>query len=864
MALEPKLLDPVQSLIDYTLEVKPYHTKIMEVLVEYVHTDYISVTMSDAIEFCFNLGYPSLNTIFEYLIVGVNNNLINVSGDVKHNINIGQRIQIAFSTTNDGFYYVTDITYDDITNLTTIQIRGSLSTNIISGSVVNSVIDHCGFAGGMLSTNVHELPSIECLGGYGNFYDSFLELVINVDLGNNELVIAGDHLIKFKGTHNVTLIDNSSSSQHIIDTIPDVNTFTILGDSTAEIIAGELAVIVSDDFLPIYLKERHSFTIDTVSYNGTFTTVTLLQPLPTVSIIGHVEFTEVVGVFQIVTIPGTDIFGDPILINQTRFDGVNTYVPVVNDIDSFPLFDITHTFRMLIQYIGYDDPFYCTTSDLDSEQLFVNMKEQFSLDISMTYSDNIHTYNWENTAQTGWDTVDFGTIDSLTEPLLPEQATAPFAPALLDLWYDTVTNRMMQWRNYAWVPLTVMYWYQEDPSDNQIVTYYKRIKNSFVDTGWLVFDPALNDLVSAPYDESGYSAEPYNIFHDNVNTDVDLVRNSITLYGGDYRSQLVDNRTITGYNSSGITQSTIIHDWYNLVGLDSSNRLKVIGDKTVFFVAGVTFGIESARLKHTDYNVVSSTFDGTYTLITVSESLVDINNNVLTDTDVVTGTIPALFYAQPNAFVEYDMTTVTIFAAAQPLVSDIDVVDYFYRGPYTLNITTYNTEGITATYGDELFMAEGIIPPTDTTATTFAEELLFSWGDVNEWFQYVILEIPTLDTLIVAGNALSDIQINLEIQIVGLVDNAGYYTVATVAFDGLNTVITLTTNVPTNTLGGYVESATILPMRLLFADNLTVSVNETPYAALVDAGDLIDSLDYKYFDIGGFDETLETIHLNDK
>ena len=40
-----KTLDPVQGLIDYVLEIKPYHTKIMEVLVEYVHSDNVDVTI---------------------------------------------------------------------------------------------------------------------------------------------------------------------------------------------------------------------------------------------------------------------------------------------------------------------------------------------------------------------------------------------------------------------------------------------------------------------------------------------------------------------------------------------------------------------------------------------------------------------------------------------------------------------------------------------------------------------------------------------------------------------------------------------------------------------------------------------------
>lgn len=49
-------IDPVSGLVDYVLEVKPYHTKILEVLVEYIHTDCIDITIEEA--FYLSLGQP--------------------------------------------------------------------------------------------------------------------------------------------------------------------------------------------------------------------------------------------------------------------------------------------------------------------------------------------------------------------------------------------------------------------------------------------------------------------------------------------------------------------------------------------------------------------------------------------------------------------------------------------------------------------------------------------------------------------------------------------------------------------------------------------------------------------------------------
>lgn len=42
-----KVLDPVQGLVDYINDIKPYHTKVIEVLVEYVYGEAVDVTIED-------------------------------------------------------------------------------------------------------------------------------------------------------------------------------------------------------------------------------------------------------------------------------------------------------------------------------------------------------------------------------------------------------------------------------------------------------------------------------------------------------------------------------------------------------------------------------------------------------------------------------------------------------------------------------------------------------------------------------------------------------------------------------------------------------------------------------------------------
>ena len=57
MATTLKILDPVQGLIDYTNDIKPYHSKVIEALIEYVGTESIEVTVLEEFEFEIGLLY---------------------------------------------------------------------------------------------------------------------------------------------------------------------------------------------------------------------------------------------------------------------------------------------------------------------------------------------------------------------------------------------------------------------------------------------------------------------------------------------------------------------------------------------------------------------------------------------------------------------------------------------------------------------------------------------------------------------------------------------------------------------------------------------------------------------------------------
>jgi hypothetical protein len=58
-----KTLDPVQGLIDYVQDIKPYHTKVMEVLIEYVYDDAARVSMPDTLDMVIDLTFTDVMNV---------------------------------------------------------------------------------------------------------------------------------------------------------------------------------------------------------------------------------------------------------------------------------------------------------------------------------------------------------------------------------------------------------------------------------------------------------------------------------------------------------------------------------------------------------------------------------------------------------------------------------------------------------------------------------------------------------------------------------------------------------------------------------------------------------------------------------
>lgn len=57
-------IDPTQGLIEYVNTVKPYHTKLLDILVEYVYTDAVNVTVKDNLTWVIELARPDTDVVY--------------------------------------------------------------------------------------------------------------------------------------------------------------------------------------------------------------------------------------------------------------------------------------------------------------------------------------------------------------------------------------------------------------------------------------------------------------------------------------------------------------------------------------------------------------------------------------------------------------------------------------------------------------------------------------------------------------------------------------------------------------------------------------------------------------------------------
>lgn len=227
--------DPVEGLVQYINDIKPYHTKIISVLVEYIHTDYLNVTITENISW--QLGIildrydPSCPTGFDEVlyddilveppifvsnIIGANAgaNTLTIGGNYSSILVPGTQISVQGSTMNDGVWIVLSTTYTPLSptsGYTVITVSGDLLSSVADGAVYQYLtnFDYPPVCDTVSETNVHA---------------SFVE----------ELVFSYGSRLIFTDTINAYVCDNVSDTQYggiseipiLVNPTTDIFTFT--------------------------------------------------------------------------------------------------------------------------------------------------------------------------------------------------------------------------------------------------------------------------------------------------------------------------------------------------------------------------------------------------------------------------------------------------------------------------------------------------------------------------------------------------------------------------------------------------------------------------------------------------------------
>ena len=134
-------IDPIQGFVDYVTEYKPYHTKIFDVLFEYVYSDNVNVTVTET---AITEGLDFFSTapsVTQIPLVTISGNTATMSGDYTSTAFVGDIANISGATNVDvtnGNYLLTSISYNSTSNDTTITTNNPISTTAVTNSTGSS------------------------------------------------------------------------------------------------------------------------------------------------------------------------------------------------------------------------------------------------------------------------------------------------------------------------------------------------------------------------------------------------------------------------------------------------------------------------------------------------------------------------------------------------------------------------------------------------------------------------------------------------------------------------------------------------------------------------------------------------------
>lgn len=191
--------DPIKGLLNYVLEVKPYRTKIVETLIEYVHVDCINIAIAEKLDMCITMGAPFIDTILNDAVIGIDSglNALIVAGDKTNIIQNGTIIRVINSSNNNGYYLATDIYFSG--GNTYFIVKESIPTTDIGGVIVVHAMSFCP-TGSTITGHVSPSTFSDCSDGFGSIWEDSpgpLLNIIDVEPVTNYFVISGDHTTDF-------------------------------------------------------------------------------------------------------------------------------------------------------------------------------------------------------------------------------------------------------------------------------------------------------------------------------------------------------------------------------------------------------------------------------------------------------------------------------------------------------------------------------------------------------------------------------------------------------------------------------------------------------------------------------------------
>lgn len=220
-------LDPVQGLVDYVLDIKPYHTKIIEVLVEYVYEEKVDVTITEALDWVIGM-FQTCHIECIYPIIAVNkitntftirydfNGLLGETNPlgVSAPLNLTSKFPVGLSfktygsreNINDNEWTVQSTFFDPVTGNFTITTDQDITD------------EDPPF--GLLLLPCAETSPEQCDGyGIAPFGSPPGIATCDIDSVNDQIVLAGDHVCEFLSGDKICLT---------LESFDDASLFSIL------------------------------------------------------------------------------------------------------------------------------------------------------------------------------------------------------------------------------------------------------------------------------------------------------------------------------------------------------------------------------------------------------------------------------------------------------------------------------------------------------------------------------------------------------------------------------------------------------------------------------------------------------------